>query len=204
MARQRGREVITAVAAILPDALLLSLYGQSQRLAYLRDGKTLPDVAYSLLPAFYDGLLEAMPASAQLIDGYEFAYACKERRQFLKGYERIHQQALKLSAVPEKYKAHVKAGFGLWVDYRNKLDYFTPEEFQRAVSAALEVSDGYVWIYSHGPRFFPAVGDRRGLSGGHGGGASGGEAVTRQLRDLCGTAFSNGLVCLIHLAAPSL
>ena len=158
MARQRGREVMTAVAAILPDAVLLSLYGHSQPLPYLRDGKTLPDMAYSLLPAFYDGLLEAMPASAQLIDGYEFAYAYKERRQFLQGYQRIHQEASKLSAVPERYKTHVKAGFGLWVDYRNKLDYFTPEEFQRAVSAALEVSDGYVWIYSHGPRFFPPSG----------------------------------------------
>jgi len=158
MARQRGREVMTAVAAILPDAVLLSLYGQSQPLPYLRDGKTLPDVAYSLLPAFYDGLLEAMPASAHLIDGYEFAYAYKERRQFLKGYEQIHQQALKLSAVPERYKAHVKAGFGLWLDYRKKVDYFTPQEFQRAVRTALEVSDGYVWIYTEGLRFFPPSG----------------------------------------------
>jgi hypothetical protein len=158
MARQRGREVMTAVAAILPDAVLLSLYGHSLALAYLRNGKSLQDVGYSLLPAFYDGLVEAMPAGSQLIDGYESAYPFKERRQFLKGYEHIHQEALKLSTAPEQYKAHVKAGFGLWVDYRNKLDYFTPEEFQRAVSAALEVSDGYVWIYSHGPRFFPPSG----------------------------------------------
>jgi hypothetical protein len=158
MARQRGREVMTAVAAVLPDAVLLSLYGHSLPLAYLRNGKSLQDVGYSLLPAFYDGLVEAMPAGSQLIDGYESAYPFKERRQFLKGYEHIHQEALKLSTAPEQYKAHVKAGFGLWVDYRNKLDYFTPEEFQRAVSAALEVSDGYVWIYSHGPRFFPPSG----------------------------------------------
>jgi hypothetical protein len=158
MARQRGREVMTAVTSVLPEGVLLSLYGHSLPLAYLRSGKSLQDVGYSLLPAFYDGLLEAMPAGFQLIDGYEPAYPFKERRQFLKGYEQIHQQALKLSAVPEHYRHKVKAGFGLWVDYRKKVDYFTPEEFQRAVSAALEVSDGYVWIYSHGPRFFPPSG----------------------------------------------
>ena len=158
MARQRGREVMTAVAPVLPDAVLLSLYGHSQPLPYLRDGKTLPDMAYSLLPAFYDGLLETMPAAAQLIDGYEFAYAYKERRQFVQGYQRIHQQALQFSAVPERYKAHVKAGFGLWLDYRRQPNYFTPEEFQRAVRTALEVSDDYVWIYTEGPRFFPPSG----------------------------------------------
>jgi hypothetical protein len=154
-ARQRGREVMTAVVAILPKPVLLSLYGHSQPLPYLRQDKTLPDVAYSLLPAFYDGLLEAMPADSQLIDGYEFAYAFKERRQFLKGYQQIHQEALKFSAVPDRYRQQVKAGFGLWLDYRRQPNYFTPEEFQRAVSAALEVSDGYVWIYTQGPRFFP-------------------------------------------------
>jgi hypothetical protein len=158
MARQRGREVMTAVAAILPDAVLLSLYGHSLPLAYLRNGKSLQNVDYSLLPAFYDGLVEAMPAGSQLIDGYESAYPYKERRQFLKGYEQIHQQALKLSAVPERYKAHVKAGFGLWLDYHKKVDYFTPKEFQRAVRTALEVSDGYVWIYTEGLRFFPPSG----------------------------------------------
>jgi hypothetical protein len=158
MARQRGREVMTAVASAKPEGVLLSLYGHSQPLPYLRDGKTLPDVAYSLLPAFYDGLLEAMPASTQLIDGDEFAYGYKERRQFVQGYQRIHQEALKFSAVPERYKAHVKAGFGLWLDNSKNPKYFTPEEFQQAVHSALEVSDGYVWIYSHGPRFFPPSG----------------------------------------------
>jgi hypothetical protein len=109
------------------------------------------------LPAFYDGFLEAMPAGGALIDGYESAYPFKERREFLEGYRRIRQEAIELSAVPELYRAKVRAGFGLWLDYGGKPGHFTPAEFRQAVSAALEVSDGYVWIYSHGPRFFPAA-----------------------------------------------
>ena len=31
-----------------------------------------------------------------------------------------------VSAVPDRYRQHVKAGFGLWLDYRQKLEHFTP------------------------------------------------------------------------------
>ena len=49
-----------------------------------------------------------------------------------------------------------KAGFGLWLDYGGRPGHFTPAEFGQAAATALEVSNRYVWIYSHGPRFFPA------------------------------------------------
>jgi hypothetical protein len=155
MARQRGREIMTAVAAAKPDVVLFSLFGYTLPLTYMRDGKRLHDVHYSLLPAFYDGLLEAMPAGVQFVDGYELAYAFKDRRQFFEAYHNMHHKARALSAVPDHYRAKVGAGFGLWLDNGNKPDYFTPQELQQAVSTALEVSDGYVWIYSHRPRFFP-------------------------------------------------
>ena len=158
MARRRGREVMTAIAAALPEPVLLSLFGYSLPLSQFRYGTGLQDAQYGLLPAFYDGLLDVMPAKAHFIDGYEFAYAFKKRRQFLDGYTRIHQAARTLSAVPDRYREKMKAGFGLWLDYQKQPDYFTPEEFRLAVTAALEVSDEYVWIYSQGPRFFPPSG----------------------------------------------
>jgi hypothetical protein len=157
VARQRGREVMAAVAAHLPRPVLISLYAYTLPLAERERSNRLEDTRYSLLPAFYDGLLEAMPAGGSLIDGYESAYPFKERGQFLEGYRRIRQDAIELSSVPELYRAKVRAGFGLWLDYGGKPGHFTPAEFRQAVSAALEVSDGYVWIYSHGPRFFPAA-----------------------------------------------
>lgn len=149
MARQRGRDVIRTIATHMPEAVILSLYSYTYPLSH-----TLPKTPYNLLPAFYDGILEAMPSAATLVDGYESAYPYKEREQFIAAYRRI-QEAVKISKVPDHYRAKVRAGFGLWLDYRKRADYFTPEEFQRSVGAALEVSDGYVWIYSEGARFFP-------------------------------------------------
>lgn len=155
VARLRGREVMTAIAAHLPEAVLLSLYAYTLPLAELERAKRLEDSEYGLLPAFYDGLLEAMPAGASLFDGYEPAYGFKKRQQFLGGYDRIHQKAINLSAVPDRYRTQVRAGFGLWLDYLGRPGHFTAAEFRQAVATALEVSNRYVWIYSHGPRFFP-------------------------------------------------
>ncbi len=155
VARTRGRDVMKAISNSFRDPILFSLYAYTLPLSELRRGISLKEAAYGLLPAFYDGLLEAMPEGAVLVDGYEFAYGFKERRQFLKGYQQIYEEALKISQVRDHYRKKLKAGFGLWLDYRNQKDYFSPEEFQQVLSVALEVSDGYVWVYSHSPLFFP-------------------------------------------------
>ena len=153
-ARRRGRQVMTAIAGSYPRVVLLSLFGYSLPLSELRRGLSLPEIEYGLLPAFYDGILEAMPPGAYLVDGYEFAYPFKQRKQFHEGYDRI-QQAVSLSVVPDRYRARVKAGFGLMLDYGGRPNYFTPEELRAALNHALEMSDQYVWLYSNGPRFFP-------------------------------------------------
>ena len=158
MARQRGREVMTAIGAAMPEAVLFSLFGNTLPLSELRRDKSVNEVRYGLLPAFYDGFLEAMPAGSYLVDGYEFGFPFKERKQFVDGYRRIYHTALALSTVPDHYRQKVRAGFGLWIDYKKNPRYLTPEEFQRAVRDALDVSDRYVWIYSQGPRFFPISG----------------------------------------------
>lgn len=154
-ARGRGRQVMEAVAGSLPEAVVISLMAYTLPLRELSAGLGLADVEYGLLPAFYDGLLEAMPSGARLVDGYEFAYGFKEPRQFEEGYRQIHELAIRLSGVPDRYRRHVRAGFGLWLDFESQPGYFSPEEFRQAVAAALRVSDRYVWIYTQGPKFFP-------------------------------------------------
>lgn len=152
IARRRGREIAQAVTHSLPRVVLLSLFSYSYPLA-----QSLSKTPYNLLPAFSDGLLEALPPGATLVDGYEAAYPYKEPGQFAEAHRRI-KEAVKISDVPEHYRAKLKASFGLWLDYLNNPQYFTPENFQQAVRVALERSDGYVWIYSQGPRFFPPSG----------------------------------------------
>ena len=157
MARQRGRQVMTAIASSMSKVVILSLYAYSAPHNYLRTGRALANVPYGLLPAFYDGVLELMPHEGRLVDGYEPAYFFKRRSQFLDGYKKI-AEARTLSTFPDLYEKKVSAGFGLWIDYKRNPNYFTPKEFETAVRDALEVSDEYVWIYSNGPRFFPPAG----------------------------------------------
>jgi hypothetical protein len=155
VARLRGRQVITAIASQLPNVVVLSLFGHSLPLSEMERGVSRQSIPYALLPAFFDGILEAMPGGGRLVDGYEFAYGFKERQQFQDAYRRIHDNALRLSLVPKDYRDKVQAGFGLWLDNNRRVDYFTPNEFERAVRDALAVSDRYVWIYSQTPQFFP-------------------------------------------------
>jgi hypothetical protein len=158
MARHRGREVMKAIAGELPDATLLSFYGYTMLFSEMRGHSNLKETNYSLLPAFYDGLLEAMPSRACLVDGYEYSYGYKKRQDFVDGFVRIHQQGPQFTSLPDLYKKHVNAGFGLWLDRDQKFDYFTPEEFSRSLTFALETTDKYVWIYGQSFRFFPPTG----------------------------------------------
>ena len=156
IARQRGKKVMSKIAESMPNVVILALFGYTLPLSELRKGISLKEADYGLLSAFYDGLLEAMPVGAHLIDGYEFAYGFKDQKQFLKAYSQINREAIVLSTVPNQYREKVRAGFGLMLDYRSRLDYFTPDEFQMALHHALQVSDGYVWVYAERPQFFPS------------------------------------------------
>jgi hypothetical protein len=136
--------------------VLLTLLGYTLPLSRLEKDASLSETDYGLLPSFYDGLLEEMPPGARLVDGYEFAYGFKEKKSFVDGYRRIHEEAPLLSKLPDHYRDKVSAGFGLWLDYRQDLSHFSPEEFERALRHALSVSDQYVWVYSELVKLFPS------------------------------------------------
>lgn len=154
-ARKRGREVMTSIAKEKPDAVLLSLYAYTLVEAQTTLRRSRSEIRYSLLGAFYDGFLEAMPDQARFVDGFEFSYGYKTRRPFVAAYARIHSAGSFYSAVPGLYRSRVEAGFGLRIDNEDGFDYFTPAEFREALRHAVDVSDGYVWIYGQIPRFFP-------------------------------------------------
>lgn len=154
--RQRGREWIKAVNKEYPDITILLTFGYD--ISYWRADK--PNdrsaAAYGLLADFLDGLLDGCGKETVIVDAYEFAYPFKERKQFEEAYESITKKALEWTGVADKYKSQVKAGFGLWMDHKKKgwdvadfsKNYFRPAEFEAAVRSALEVTDGYVWVYS--------------------------------------------------------
>ncbi len=73
-ARQRGREVMTAVAAEFPDVSIFSYRLFSDMLGLLDSGNlelALEPHTYGLLPAFVDGWLDVMPPTVRIIEGTE-------------------------------------------------------------------------------------------------------------------------------------
>ena len=160
--RQRGREWAKAVNQQFPDVTILLTFGYDVSYWRAEKPKDRSTAAYGLLADFLDGVLDACSKETTLVDAWEFSYPYKERKQFEQAYETITKESLRRTAAPEKYKSQVRAGFGVWMDHRRKgwdaddfsKNYFGPGEFAAAVRSALEVSDGYVWIYSERPKWW--------------------------------------------------
>jgi len=163
--RRRGREYMQAAGEVFPELELLMFWGNTY-LALHPTQKEIPPPrnAYGLLPAFLDGMLEGADPAMRFVDLCEFAYGLSERRQFLSAYHGIVNRGMAISTVPDLYRARVRVGFGLWIDNGGRerwstedfsTNHFTPERWEQALTQALDVTDGYVWVYSHSPGFYP-------------------------------------------------
>ena len=159
--RQRGQEWMKAVSGPYPDLTILLTFGYS-----ITGGepKNRAGSSYGLLADFLDGMLDASPPQTKIVDAWEGAYTYKQKGQFQKAYDTIKVKSANWSAVPEKYRHQVQAGFGIWMDCNSHRlgwhtddltkNHFTPAEFQKSVRLALEASDEYVWIYTERLRWW--------------------------------------------------
>lgn len=170
-ARQRGREVMSAVAEEYPDATILALFLLSVLRSCVEQADpeaALPGHPYGLLPAFINGWLDVAPATMTLVDGCEQAYRYNSRLDFLSGANLIRNKCRRLVA-PEnryKYRAQVQVGFGVYLDaYVNPPEspwYINPgtqtpvQRLAENVAGALEAADEYVWIYGEQCSWFPS------------------------------------------------
>lgn len=176
LARRRGGQMMQAMAAEYPDATHIALWLNSiNTQAGLSDD---PDAilaggSYGLLPAFIDGLLDAMPPATTLVDGCELGYYMSGAEQYLRAAHQMRAwngPALRLVASENraKWRAQVQAGFGFYLDmYLNEEGspyYFGPAEegtrldrLRENLSAARAASDGYVWIYGEQCRWWEAA-----------------------------------------------
>ena len=158
MAQQRGRQFGKAIFAEFPDMVFWTLHGYGTIAHLIEMG--LPEYARDLKAGFYDGILEVSSDDFIFVDGGELGYGLNTREQFEFGRKMIKEEPIRmgLTQVPDLHRKKVRCGFGLWPDYYGKIDtenlegsYFSPGRFQRALYWALEISDGYVWLY--GERF---------------------------------------------------
>jgi hypothetical protein len=169
-ARERGRQVMRAVAEECPEITIFCYFMNSVCATATGQADPRPALAaqgYGLYPAMIDGWLEAAPSTIVLVDGCESAYSYNSRQQFLESAMRIKGACQELVS-PEnraKYRAQVQASFGMYLDaywnpkaspwYIDGLGSPRVERLRANTSAALAAADEYVWVYGERFRWWP-------------------------------------------------
>lgn len=172
-ARQRGREVISAIASVDPNLMLYTLFMLSVHENVAKSDypqAALLSSGYNLYPAFINGWLDAAPPSMIFVDGCEIqGYLADSQLDFLRSANLMRNTALNLVA-PEnhqKYLSQVQASFGIYLDaYINPPTSFwhidsegsTPtKRLQTNVQYAIDAANEYVWIYGEKYRWWPTT-----------------------------------------------
>jgi hypothetical protein len=120
-ARQRGREVMQAMAREYPDITILNYFLTSYTLEAVRSPEpqvVLEDQVYGLLISFLDGWLDVAPPGVKIVDGNENSYYYNSAEQFFRDALEI-KVAGQYVVAPEnrfKYRAQVQAGHALYLD----------------------------------------------------------------------------------------
>ena len=175
-ARQRGREVMQAVAEEYPEITIFCYFMNSVNATATGRADPRPALAaqgYGLYPAMIDGWLDAAPPTVVLVDGCESAYLYNSRQQFLESAMQIKGACQELVS-PEnraKYRAQVQVSFGIYLDaywnpkdspwYIDGLGGPRVERLRANTSAALAAADEYVWVYGERFRWWPTPNQER-------------------------------------------
>jgi hypothetical protein len=175
LARQRGAQFTRGIAAEMPQAVILTLFLNSVVPGAGRADDPAAVLArehYGLLPAFFNGMLDAAPPGMVIVDGCENGYYLDS----VEAYQRAALDmrswtgpAIKLVA-PEnraKYRQQVQAGFGFYLDmfenepghtyYRPPLDGSRLKRLSRNLRAARDTADEYVWVYGEQCRWWSGL-----------------------------------------------
>ena len=130
--------------------------------------RSLAEEPNGLLKPFLDGMLDVAEDGTTIVDGHEFSYGYKDSMQFVNALLTMKSVLPAFAADSNKYRAHVSASFGIWLDRgghgygwdENNLtkNYFTPDTLEIVLRQALALADRYVWLYSQQPRWWTEEG----------------------------------------------
>lgn len=169
-ARERGRQVLAAVAQEFPDAVLFCYFMNSvcaPAAGHADPRPVLAGMGYGLYPAFIDGWLDAAPPTLTFVDGCENAYLYNEDVQFVRAALNIKGACQELVAPQNraKYRAQVQVSYGIYLDaYWNDepspwrvrcADVPPVRQLFENLRSALNAGDGYVWVYGEKFRWWP-------------------------------------------------
>lgn len=170
-ARQRGREVFSAIFKEYPDAVIFFLWTFEHHVRYFADrGATDPrqisDDAGELLPYFYNGMLDVIPTGARFVDGAEHYSLTSTKDMYWKGAlnQLVGAHAFVASENWGRYRAQLLVGNTHYLDmfsttanpkshwYHGPVDGSRLEHLRRNIVQSLQVADEYVWIYGESGR----------------------------------------------------
>ena len=166
LAHRRGLEAGRAIFAQHPSAVVMFFWALSENLPYYRtdgDMNRMRERIGDVWPDYIEGLLEAMPPEAKLVDGDENGYFndAGEFDYYKKYWEQA--QAARALLSPDglrRYVQHHSVSSGIYLDmYVNKSTpgdcwYFGPgpdgtrvSRFAANVDQGARVSSDYLWVY---------------------------------------------------------
>jgi hypothetical protein len=169
-ARKRGAQFMQTMQQEIPGVKVLSLFQLSY---FLRDFLDEPNLQErmrqlsnsnnGLLPAFFNGMLDAAEANTMIVDGNGRSYYYAEKQEFLDSHKLIKERLLTFvdEKNRQKYAKQVQVGHALYIDHL--FDLGKPQESRVSHSLTLQqrqqwlehntyyglsTSDEYLWCYS--------------------------------------------------------
>ncbi len=179
-ARQRGKEYVQALQKYMPKITIMAtfLYGYGWDYCYGDINKQSAS-EYALLPAFADGILEALNSESILVDGNETSYYINSSREHVENsdasYTHVRLEATRKVCEPTLLAKWNKQGQVAMASY---LDYCYNRYFPQAYSTpsyqsnwmkhnvynGLLTTDQYVWTYVESMNFWTGVGSPAGVN----------------------------------------
>ncbi len=170
-ARERGRQVMSAVRAEFPDATIFCYRLFSDMLGLLDAGdlgRALEPDTYGLLPAFVDGWLDEMPPTMRVIEGTEdIGYRANSPAEYDRAFTRL-TLGMPDFVAPEhrtKVRRQFCVGHSLYLDayanppgnswYIDPMGSTPAARLSANLASALAASDGLVWLYGERGRWWP-------------------------------------------------
>lgn len=172
-ARERGRDIMRALAEEFPEATVFSYRLFSDMLPLLDSGdpvRALESDTYGLQPAFVDGWMDVAPASITIIEGSEdMGYRANSPAEYNAAFtrERLRLPEFVSPENREKFARQLRIGQSLYLDAHvnppgdawtiDRTGSTPSRRLAANLASALAASDGLVWLYGERARWW-AVG----------------------------------------------
>lgn len=171
IARKRGAQVFTSMFKEYPDLTFFSFFLFYFDTSYVNSVNPLESMRHKgdLWPSFFNGMLDAIPPTARILDGNEHAYRFEAGKRDFYYSSWCQQNGVLPLIAPEnrdKYRMRLLVGFGLYLDMYTNTDpkgtyYFGPisgsrlTHFSQNLAQATQVATEYIWLYGESYSFIP-------------------------------------------------